>query len=100
MSEENKTAATHAINRPVDLSVDGAMDAPIIFFDEVPAIGTFGVGRVLLTAVVHDVAADGAVTVRRKAVAQLRGTPAAFDALRSAINRMEQIVTPPSGPKN
>ncbi|AWN44846.1 hypothetical protein DK389_28920 [Methylobacterium durans] len=83
------------------LPVEGAVDAPILFFDEAPALGTGpGVGRVTLSALVQEVGANGAISYRRVAVAHLRGNALAFEGLREAINRMELLASPVQGSPN
>lgn len=67
-------------------SAAGCAPAPILYFDEVPAIGSGPAGiRVALTAQIQDVAADGSVTYRKVAVAHLRGSASAFRNLQEAL---------------
>ncbi|MER2267175.1 hypothetical protein [Methylobacterium oxalidis] len=81
--------------------LEGALDAPIIYFDEAPIFGTGnGVGRILLTAIVQDIATDGTLIGHRKVVAQLRGSAAAFEQLRTALDRMAAMSEAPGSTKN
>jgi len=101
MSGDEIHSGVHPANQGMALEVEGAVEAPILFFDDAPALGAVqGVGRILLCALVQDVRADGTVFARKKAVAQLRGNYIAFDQLRAAINQIEQMITPPAGPAN
>ncbi|GEP06859.1 hypothetical protein [Methylobacterium oxalidis] len=83
------------------LPVEGTVNAPILFFDEAPTLGTGpGIGRVTLSALVQEVGPNGAVSYRRVAVAHLRGNKFAFESLREAINRMELLASPTPGAAN
>ncbi|WP_375460582.1 hypothetical protein [uncultured Enterovirga sp.] len=78
------------------LPLDGAAEAPIIYFDGAPILGVIpGVGRVTLEALVQDRRGDGTVFTRRVVVAHLRGNGIAFGALRSAIEQMELLAEGP-----
>lgn len=79
--------------------VEGGMEAPIVYFDNVSAFGIgAGIGRMTLEMDVYEPTEPGAPSrTRRRVVAHLRGPLPAFDALRSAINQMEAMLTPPVG---
>ncbi|MGU3538412.1 hypothetical protein [Methylobacterium sp. A54F] len=98
----DKTApALHPAADPDVLHVEGAIDAPILFFDDSPALG-FGGGvfRMMLCTLIQDVDADGTLIQRKKVVAHLRGSGQAFEKLRRAIDAMEAMVAKPEGPAN
>ena len=70
----------------------GCAPAPILYFDEVPAIGSGPAGiRVALTAQIQDVAADGSITYRKVAVAHLRGSASAFRNLQEALAQINNV---------
>lgn len=78
---------------------EGALDAPILYFDGAPMAGVGqGLGRIALEAVIQDLDAEGRPTIRRRVVAHLRGTPEAFASLRGAISSMEAVRTPAADP--
>lgn len=67
----------------------GYAAAPILYFDEVPAIGMGPAGiRVALSAQIQDIGPDGAITYRKVAVAHLRGSVAAFRNLQDALTQI------------
>ncbi|MDP4005414.1 hypothetical protein [Methylobacterium sp. NEAU K] len=79
--------------------VEGSIEAPILYFETVSAFGVgAGVGRMTLEMVVYDPTEPGALPLaRRRVVAHLRGPLPAFEALRSAVNQIEAMLTPPTG---
>ncbi|KNY19664.1 hypothetical protein [Methylobacterium sp. ARG-1] len=79
--------------------VEGVIEAPIVYFETVSAFGVgAGIGRMTLEMEVYEPTEPGAPSrTRRRVVAHLRGPLPAFDALRSAINQMEAMLTPPAG---
>lgn len=80
---------------PEAVAVEGALEAPILYFDEVPALGAGGgTGRLLLSALVQEVAPDGRLSTRKVAVAHLRGNAAAFQRLRHAVSQMDLLAVP------
>lgn len=77
------------------VTVEGAISAPILYFDEVPTLGFgSGIGRLVLTALVQEVGPDGQLHTRKVAVAHLRGSASAFHLLREAIGKMELLSAP------
>lgn len=92
-------APTPAENEAIAL--EGAVDAPILYFDEVPALGYgSGIGRLVLSALVQEVGQDGQLHTRKVAVAHLRGSATAFHLLRDAISKMDLLSVPTSGAQN
>lgn len=79
--------------------VEGGIEAPVVYFDTVSAFGVgAGIGRMTLEMEVYEPTEPGAPSrTRRRVVAHLRGPLPAFEALRSAINQMEAMLTPPAG---
>ena len=83
------------------VTVEGAISAPILFFDEVPTLGFGGgIGRLTLTALVQEVGPDGQLHTRKVAVAHLRGSGTAFHLLREAIGKMELLAAPTGDVQN
>lgn len=84
------------------LGAEGAIEAPIIFFDEAPVFGlsSTGMPSVLLCTYIHDIGPDGKGTRRRKVVAQLRGSVGAFADLLKGLQQIEAILTKPSTAPN
>lgn len=81
---------------PIEL--EGAADAPIIVFDEVPVYGIMsGMGSITLAAIVQDADGKGGVKRRHVVVAHLRGNGIAFETLRNTINGMEMLAAPAQG---
>src|SRR4051812_728130 len=71
-------------------------NAPLIFFEDASAAGmSGGVGRILLTAQMHEIGADGQVVMRRATIAHLRGNMQALASLRDLITKLEQAMMPP-----
>lgn len=71
-------------------------NAPLVFFEDASAAGmSGGVGRILLTAQLHEIGADGQVAVRRATIAHLRGSMQALATLRDLITKLEQAMMPP-----
>lgn len=79
--------------------VDGGIEAPVVYFESVSAFGVgAGIGRMTLEMEVYESTTPGAPSrTRRRLVAHLRGPLPAFEALRSAVNQMEAMLTPPAG---
>ena len=78
--------------------LEGAAEAPIIVFDEVPVYGIMSsMGSITLAAIIQDSDGKGRVMQRHVAVAHLRGNGVAFEILRKAINGMEMLATPAQG---
>jgi hypothetical protein len=78
--------------------LEGAAEAPIIVFDEVPVYGIMsGMGAITLSAIIQDADGKGGVKQRHVVVAHLRGNGIAFETLRRAINGLEMLATPPQG---
>ncbi|GJE61308.1 hypothetical protein [Methylobacterium trifolii] len=101
MPDSKPTHATHPVSDREVLHVEGAVEAPVLFFDEVPAMGFgAGIGRLMLCSLIQDVDAEGNLTTRKKVVAHLRGSGAAFDKLHKAIQTMEALTARPEGPAN
>lgn len=97
MSEQAEMTAQTAA-QILSAPVEGALTAPIVFFDDAPAFAIIGgVGRVQLSAYVNEVGQDGNVFTRKVVVAHLRGNHAAFASLKGAINGMELLATPAEG---
>ena len=83
------------------VAVEGAIGAPILYFDEISAVGVGGgVGRVLLSAFVQEVGPDGELHTRKIAVAHLRANAVAFRRLRDAIGQMELLAAPTGSAAN
>lgn len=83
------------------VTVEGAIGAPILYFDEISAVGVGGgVGRILLSAFVQEVGPDGELHTRKVAVAHLRANGVAFHRLKDAIGQMELLAAPASGGTN
>lgn len=81
--------------------VEGAIGAPILYFDDISAVGVGGgVGRILLSAFVQEVGSDGELHTRKVAVAHLRANGVAFRRLRDAIGQMELLAAPTGGAAN
>lgn len=95
----SKTPLTPAQIEAVTL--EGGASAPILYFDEVPAVGVGGgVGRLVLSALVQDVGPDGQLHTRKVVVAHLRGSAAAFHQLRDAIGSMDLLAVPTGEARN
>ncbi|MCJ2057257.1 hypothetical protein MKL09_11900 [Methylobacterium sp. J-048] len=79
--------------------VGGGIAAPVVYFETVSAFGVgAGIGRMTLEMEIYEPTEPGAPSrTRRRVVAHLRGPLPAFDALRSAINQIEAMLTPPAG---
>lgn len=77
------------------IKIEGASTAPIVFFDDVPAIRSgSGIGRIMLSAVVQDVDEQGRLGPRRVTVVHLRASPAALHRLRDAIDTIDLLNAP------
>ncbi|GJD50920.1 hypothetical protein OPKNFCMD_3669 [Methylobacterium crusticola] len=80
---------------------EGALDAPIVCFDDV---ALFGVGpesfRAALCAFIDDVDEDGRPFTRKKIVAHLRGSKASLAALRRITDQLDAVLSRPEGPAN
>lgn len=96
MAERNIVSGAPAVD------VRGALDAPILYFDEVPAFGMnpSGVASVLLCTLVQDIDAEGKPQVHKKAVGQLRGSAVALRSLLLALQQLEAMQERPDGPAN
>ena len=80
------------------IKLEGAAEAPILVFDEVPVFGIMsGMGAITLAAIVQDSDGKGGLVQRYVAVAHLRGNGIAFETLRKAINGMEMLAKPAQG---
>ena len=90
---------TTTITTDIPTALEGSLDAPIIYFDNVPVFGIGpGIGRIALEAGVQEINESGQTVVRRRVVAHLRGNAFAFEALRTAINGMEEMIAPAGDP--
>ena len=84
----------------VPTEVEGGLDAPIVYFENVPVYGVGGgIGRVTLDCMILDSDTEGVRRQRRRAVVHLRASTAAFAVLRDAINSMEAMVAKPASSK-
>jgi hypothetical protein len=75
--------------------VEGMLDAPVIFFEICPTIGSHhGIINVLLAAGLAEPAPDARVKSRLKAVAHLRMSSAGATQLRDSIDKALLIGAP------
>ena len=83
-------------------TVEGAIDAPVIYFDEAPVFGLnpTGVPSILLCTLVQDIDENGQPLLHKKVVAQLRGSLLAFQGLLRDLQQIEALLTRPDTPAN
>lgn len=93
MSDEKSSSP----EKPASPPIEGALEAPILYFDEAPLFGfnQTGVPGVLLCANVQAIGPDGKPRTVKKAVAQLRGSPRAFSGLLKDLQQIEALLTRP-----
>ncbi|KQT57174.1 hypothetical protein ASG52_03680 [Methylobacterium sp. Leaf456] len=78
--------------------LEGSEHAPVLVFDEVPVFGLVGsFGRITLTAYVHDIDEGGQPFSRHVAVAHLRASSEALQALSKAVDGLALLLSKTEG---